>query len=146
MMPDRAVVFDADGARDGQASVGMHEQFYRISEFFSDQVSKIVYFFVRLVDVEIPRYCQVAIDVQRAAILDDPDIVNIDPVFAAFTIQRRDHLAQQFIVAFIHNAGDGSANDLETCVKDDAAKKYCYSAVKPRATGQEQQHKTRKNT
>jgi hypothetical protein len=69
----------------------MHKQFNGVSEIFPDEVGKLIDLFMSLVNVEIPRHSEMTVDMQRAAIFDDPDIVDVHPIFTAVIVKDPDH-------------------------------------------------------
>src|SRR5690606_6697066 len=95
----------------------------------------LLHLFMRLMDIEVPGQGDVAVEMQCAAVLDDPDIVQVNPVFAALAIQRLNHFLKEIPVAFIHDAGYGSANDFERHKEDDAGEEDRYYTVNPGDAG-----------
>lgn len=91
MMSNGTIVFDTNGAGGRETSIGMNEQLNRVAKSTSHFGCQFLDFLMRLVNIKIPRHGEVAIDVKGAAILDDPDVVNINPVLASLPVKHSDH-------------------------------------------------------
>jgi hypothetical protein len=67
---------------------------------------------MRFLYIEIPGNGQVAVDVEQAAVLDDPEVVQVDPVLAAMYVDIADQILKELEVGFVHDAGGETHADL----------------------------------
>ncbi len=72
-----------------------------------------------------------AIHVQGAAVLDDAQVVEVDPVGLPLFLHQLHEFIDQLVVCFIHDAAHGIADDLVPCEDDDTRKKQGDYTVQP---------------
>src|ERR1700743_94699 len=101
-----------DRAGDLETGVGMDEELHRFSKPAFDQAGKRVDLGMGLDGIEIPGYGEMTVYVQEAAVLDDTQVVEVDPVFAAAGGETGDHLLEELHIGFIHDPSDGFAKDM----------------------------------
>src|SRR3546814_3448987 len=95
VMSYRTIIFDANGAGGGKTAVRMDKQFDGAAELFSDEIAQDVNFRVCLMHIQIPGHGKVAVNVKRAPVLDDADVMDVDPVFTPVMIENVDHRSEE---------------------------------------------------
>ena len=83
----------------------MNEGLYRIGNRCSDTGLQRLHLIVRLSDAVILGHSHVAIDMDNLAILDDSEIMYINPLWLSIRLDMCYDFLVQFEIGFIHNAG-----------------------------------------
>lgn len=136
MFADAAVRFCADMAREVGAGVGVDEEFHLFAEAAFDETRQFFHFVVGFEDVEVPGHGEVAIDVEQAAVFDDAEVVEVDPILAPVMIHIIDHLLEQLQIGLVHDAGDAFTEDMITRIEYDPREDDGDEAVEPDQVGE----------
>ncbi len=138
----RAVGLSADRTGQGWATgIGVYEQFYLSGIVFLYQSFQLFDLVVALFYCKIPGHGEVAIYMNGRAIADGAEIVNVHPIVAAVLPHDVHQMADDFRFSFVHDAGDGSSQQLQAGIKNDQAENNGGEIVEPGSAGEiQQQH------
>ena len=91
MLSYRAIFLITNMALKIKTAIAVYKQFERLPKLSSYEFCQDVNFFMRLVHVQIPGYCKVAIEVKDTAVFDHAQVVEVHPVPAPVLFEFADH-------------------------------------------------------
>ncbi len=112
-----------------ETAVSMDKKLNASAKIVIDQLVELVNFEVSFVHVKVPGNGQMAVKMQRTPVLDDAQVMKVNPLFTTVGLQQADHFSQQRLISLIHDPPEGVADNLVAGKDNDKCKNLVNGSV-----------------